>query len=479
VARNKELSKVEVQKLKHVEKYLTVIETHRLLFNTAEELRQYVGYSKNNSLKKKGGNLFMKDAILQKLVQDARESTDERVNLIDVIDTYEKATSMLDSIKPRHRKLMTCVKLLSYFYANRKADDEIVEVVKHAKVEHVPFLVLMTLGALPRFGHARGDAKNIKRHYDTLFNMFDMTFNGNLLTQKMALKEAIKEDIEEDPRLMNRWHLIYTTMTILEEFGNLCSPEKRAEQLKKTYKIAYQPTDIETSWADYKREDIFWNFERVGDDYLLCQFQLDKENHQIRYIRYEMLFLSEEDDSLIMALLTHPKATRNMLKASATPLSEKYYAYLGVERIDGDLLFEHWFPNNNKWHTLERLTRNEKVKERIAEFEACFDEGSFELINEFEEEEYNFTAPMAAITGTHIYLETNDGHYLKVPKSLDKSLDSISFNHNVFIVTFLDAKWIHFKDFGLSYDVTTPEMLSSNGIETVKDITPDASFNEP
>ena len=87
MAKNKQRSKAETKKLKRLEKYLTVIEKHRLLFNTAEELRQHVGYTKSNSLKDKGGNLFMKDAILQKLVQDARENTDDKQDLIDVIDT--------------------------------------------------------------------------------------------------------------------------------------------------------------------------------------------------------------------------------------------------------------------------------------------------------------------------------------------------------------------------------------------------------
>ena len=368
---------------------------------------------------------------------------------------------------------MTCIKLISFFYADGKANDEIAEVVKRAKAKHVPLLVLMMLGALPRFGHARGDVKDIKGHYDTVFNMLDMVFNGKLLTQKMVLKEAIKEDVEEDPSLMNRWHLIYTITTILEEFGKLCSLEKRADLLKKTYNMAYHPTDIESYWADSKHDDIFWYFERVGDDYWLCQCQLNKEKHQIRYIKYEILFCSEDDSSLIMAILTHPKAIRNMLEPH--PLSEKYYAYLGVEQNDGDLLFEHWFPNGNQWHILEHLTRNESVKDRLEEFEAYMDDDSVELINEYEEDEYELISSMAAITSTHIYFKYIDGHYLKMPKSLNKSLDSVSFNNSVYIVTFKDTQWIHFKDFGLSYNVTTPEQISNQGIEVVDNITLDVS----
>ena len=82
---------------------------------------------------------------------------------------------------------------------------------------------------------------------------------------------------------------------------------------------------------------------------------------------------------------------------------------------------------------------------------------------------------MAAITSTHIYFKYIDGHYLKMPKSLNKSLDSVSFNNSVYIVTFKDTQWIHFKDFGLSYNVTTPEQISNQGIEVVDNITLDVS----
>lgn len=471
MSKSKPISKKEAEKLAQVERFFTIIETHRLLFNTLDELKQYAEYS--NSLKKKGGDYFTKEAILQKLVQDARKCADGNLNLIDVIETYKEATELLDLIKPRHRKLMTCYKLITYFYANGKSDIEITEILNRAKVKHVPFLVLMMLGALPLFDHARGDVKDIKKHYDNVFNLLDIVISGKLLTKKMVLKEAIKEDVEDDPKLMTRWHLIYTISTILEEFGKLCSPENRADLLKKTYTMAYYPTYIETYWADSKFEDIFWYFERVGDDYLLYRFKFNKEAHQINYIRFELLFCSEEDSSVIMAILTHPKATRKSLESS--PLSEKYYAYLGVEETNGDLIFEPWFPKDIQWHSLEHLTRSESVKDRIEEFEKCVNDESFELINEFEEEEYELSAPMAAITCDFIYLKIDDGKYLKIPKSLDSALDSISFNHSVFIISFHDAQWIYFKDFGLSYNVTTPDLMGSHGIEAVDGITTNAN----
>lgn len=204
-----------------VRAYLRTIEKTRLLFNSLDELQGFVGYTKGNSLEDKGGDLSAKEGILYRLVQHAQKESDNDMDLLMAIDAYKEATLMLENkniIKKMHQDAVACQNLIDHYYAGcpiSKDCKDIKNIVKIAKQRHVPLLVLMMLGALPHYGHARGDVKNIGKHYERVFAFLEKVFKDRLPTRLSPLFIEIKNDFENDsknkPSKLTRWRLIYET----------------------------------------------------------------------------------------------------------------------------------------------------------------------------------------------------------------------------------------------------------------------------
>lgn len=147
----------EKEEYEKICKYLSIIESKRLLYNTSEELAALVGFSlkSGNGLKRMGGkSLFMKSAIFRELAYKVREWTDGDVDLQQVLDSY----ILTDKIAERYcrsGKTEICRALIRHYFGHKEADEIITTICKHIRQEDVPILILRLIGALPKLS-ARG-----------------------------------------------------------------------------------------------------------------------------------------------------------------------------------------------------------------------------------------------------------------------------------------------------------------------------------
>lgn len=458
-------------KEEQVREYLRTIEKTRLLFNSLEELQGFVGYTKSNSLEDKGGNLFAKEAILHKLVNYAHDESYNELNLLTVIDAYREATLMLEDkniIKKMHQDDVACRNLINFFYAQEPATKDIKNIVKIAKQKHVPLLVLMMLSALPHYGHARGDLKDIGKHYKQVYELLDKVFKNRLPTQQMPLFAEIKNDFENDiinsPASLTRWRLIYETSGLLEEFGRASTPENLKKTINEAYNMMVFP-EIEGCWCDVDDEDSYWCFEHIINGFQLIHACLDNYIKQIKYTKYYIQFFSSCEDETIMAVVEHPHSIRYEIQRK--PVPEEYYAYFEFTRKEDSLIFDSWFPSE-QWMPLKKLTPRNFDQDQL---ESLINSG-YQVIYESEEDDYEIdTSTIAAITKEYIYFSAGRQQYYKIPKSRNKVLHDININSYAGIMHFDGKTYIAFSDCQLYYDVSTEEQMASAGIELVDSIT--------
>ena len=96
---------------------------------------------------------------------------------------------------------------------------------------------------------------------------------------------------------------------------------------------------------------------------------------------------------------------------------------------------------------------------------------SYTKINDYQEYDYEFALLLSAITKYHIYIDTLDGRYYKIPKSLNECLEGIGMNDVAGMIKYRDRTYLAFENCNLYYDISTPHNLADLGIEIVDTVT--------
>ena len=117
---------------------------------------------------------------------------------------------------------------------------------------------------------------------------------------------------------------------------------------------------------------------------------------------------------------------------------------------------------------MSRLSRSERANRYAQQLSDV----RWKQCNEFFHDEYQFNLALAAITSSHLYINTpGDGRYYRVPKSLNAALEQVDFNHTVGVLTMGESEtYVTFDDQRLYYDVSTADKMSRLGIEVVEAI---------
>ena len=121
---------------------------------------------------------------------------------------------------------------------------------------------------------------------------------------------------------------------------------------------------------------------------------------------------------------------------------------------------------DSHWLQLKALKRSE----REDFFLKILENPRYTKVYVCRENEYDFTQTLKAITEDALYIETDDGQYLRVPKDLHPQLKDVHFNEDVGIIKFQDSSFIAFDNRLLYYEVTTAKQRQELGIEVVERI---------
>ncbi len=451
----------EEERIKQIEGWLRLIDRTRLLCNTSEELSRLVGFSvgKRNSLARKGGSsLFMKEAIFHQMAFICREQTG--LNLQNVIESYEDVDNFIDRYESRLNNKEIPSQLVRLFYGNGDPETDMSFVRGRLELRHVPILMLMLLGCLPRLSAKYGDVLDINADFRRVFDFLRKECQVPSF-QTIPLLTMEEQKVAATPDYRTRIQLIASMTDILNTFGALSTQLRLSVNTREFLKDQFIP-DIEGIWTEDDSLTSFWYFERLVNGYNMYHYTLRDNQQTLSYIKYFISFYSE--DSEPMAIVVHPKMTRYMV--TGQPVPPNIFAYLDFEQTDDKL---HFTPKgkDGEWFRLSDLIRSTHAKF----YQTLLNDDNKKKVNEYASDDYELLHQMVAITTDAIYLKHRDQGYYKVPKSLNEVLEDIHFGDNVGILTFLDATYIAFDDKSIYYDVTSEEKMHELGIIIVSSIT--------
>jgi len=449
----------EQKAFKKVQNYLSIIQNTRLLCNTNEELGTLVDYpsvASGNGLARMGGkSLFMKNAIFSGLAAIALQRTG--LDLRHLLDTYQEADTLYNAIPQRFRNEETCRHLVNFFFADGHQTGDIGCIAGRAESRHVPLLLLMLLQVLPRTSSRGGDVKDITACYDRVLAFLGDLTSKLIFMDKLPALLQVEHELAAGTCERNRLHLIYVTDLVLCAYGSVLSAASMGEANIDLLKNQFYP-DVEGIWTEDEDSTVFWRFELISNGFNLYRYVLKRTEHRLSYIKYFARFIHDEDGDVM--IVVHPAAIRYLV--SGTPLPNRMVAYLDCATGDNDLSFS-LKPVSEKWFRLKRLTRSKNA----AYFESLLKDDRYRRDNECGLDEYEFNLTLTAITADYIYIQSGEGGYYRVPKSLNEALEQVTFDSNVGVIRFEDSTYVAFDDHRLYYDVTNEEKMAHSGISLV------------
>lgn len=450
------------KKYSQAEEWLRIIERTRLFCNTAEELGRMVGFSvtNRNSLLRKGGNsTFMKEAIFHQLGYICKERTG--LDLQSLIEAYLDVDNFIDRYAIRLRDKELLPQIVDIFFGSGVVPEGLDFVTARLTELHIPILVLMHIGGLPRLSAKGGDIQNIEEDYARTFSIL-REYCKNVFIEELPTFAIMEAAVKQHSDRRNRLHLIYTTTKILYSYGNL-STQQRLSLTNRELQERLADLDVDGIWTEDDSFTAFWYFREVVNGYYIYHYTLRNEQQELAYTKYFAAFYWNDDDD-IDAIIMHPRSTQYILNGQ--PIPNMFLDYQTCE-IDTDEIIFTPKGERKAWFNVSRLRRSSHAKY----FQSLLDDKTKVKINENSDTEYDFCCCLAAITLEHIYLPCDNGGYYKIPKSLNDVLYDVHFGDNVGLITFEGSTFVAFDDKSLYYDVTTKEKMREYGIEVVKLIT--------
>lgn len=448
------------ERMQQINNYLRIIERSRMLYNTAEELGKTVGFSigSGNGLVRKGGrSLFMKEAIFRELAFIAKEKTN--LDLQEILETYIETDRLIERYGRQMKDESACGKLIRYFFADGELNGQMATIAKKMKRQHVPILVLMLQGVLPRLSAKGGDVKNIADDYYRIFSILRQTVCTNIPMHTLPALIQMEEEVRKKPCLMSRLHLIYITNMIICSYGNVSTREGLYLSNRELSENQLEP-DIEGVWMEEELTTTFWEFKCLANAFNMYKYTLNSEKNELSYIKYTIRFYRQKDDSII-ALATHPKSIHYLL--GGQPIPNNLLAYLECN-IEKDRITFKPYIDEGKWLGLSHLEKNKQC----AHFEKMLNNDQYTKIDLLPEDAYDFSLALAAITEDFIYIKVDETRYYRVPKSLDDILSNANFSENIGKLELGDSTYIAFDDYNLYFDVSTEEKMKNQSIEIVE-----------
>lgn len=209
-----------------VEQWLKLIDRTRLFCNTTGELEKLVGFSvsNRNSLSRKGGNsLFMKEAIFHQLCYICQEQTG--MDLQAVVEAYEDVDNFIDRYANLLRGYDVLPSVMDMFFGSGSCPEELAFVKKRLDERHIPILLLVLSGGLPRLSSKYGDVTTIKEDYRRTFTLL-REFCKNVPMQELPAISIMESEVRTIPAKMSRLHLIHTVSFILNAYGAVSTQQR-------------------------------------------------------------------------------------------------------------------------------------------------------------------------------------------------------------------------------------------------------------
>ena len=454
------------------EEWLSAIANTRLLFNTMEELEEWLDNHSihNNGVKRSFKSEQRMRAAFRDLKEQVRQETDEVIDLERLLDEYEEAWDFYTSFLARRTNPeVLALQLLQYRYAptppadiNRRTADIFEQAKQHGISVH--FLIAFMMKAIPGYVSRDGDATDMPQKYEAVMLLLEQfTSNTPAFVMLPALEQARLE--ENKTRLM----LIYHMDMVLETYYDIMHPQELYE-LSNIRKQQMVSINLEGFWneCDGRNEHThFWQFEETVNNTGFFMHHWEKcADGTMRHTRYSML-LCISDQGKRVAFMTHPLAIAHHLQG--LPYTDKDHAYYFWKKNRGHhpskfSLVRHL--SSNEWPASYNFTRvtDESL---IAQYE-YWQSHSKSVEEPYSAAEFFFLPNLYAVSQNHLYILSLEEDFLyRIPRNAREGFDKIKLSDNVGVLIMNDKAYLVFDELDF-YIPITPESLEKYGITKVE-----------
>lgn len=233
------------------EEWLTTIANTRLLFNTVEELENYLGNHSihSNGIKRSIVGQAKLRAVFRDLKVEAALMTDGIVDLDQMLMHYKRAWNFYkNNLSRRNEPMQIALELLLYCYPPYLSDRlgkkkiGIFNEVTYQNI-NIPFLILMLLKIIPGYDSKEGDVVNIAHQYEQAMELMERFSEG--CTVFSILPSITKARGEKNK---TRFMLLYHISQILDTYESFIDSEK----------LYITSTEMKASSIDLEL-DGYWN----------------------------------------------------------------------------------------------------------------------------------------------------------------------------------------------------------------------------
>lgn len=430
--------------------WLNVIAKTRLIFNTSDELENYLDNHNitANGMKRVYPTEQKQRSTFNDLYMHVWNMSDCSIKLDSFMKDYEKASDFYrKKLARRINPEKIAAAILRHFYLSE--DDNcsksllgIVEEIENEDID-ITMIVMMLLNALGGYDSKGGDLTDFSERYDAVMNLLEEFTKECPYFEKIpALTEAMHE------KGKTRITLYKHVETILDAFSSYSSTADIME-LSEIIKQKRIPLNIEGFWNECggraDRTD-FWMIEETIDEGLYFATKYNKlSSGKIEKARF-MMTLSSNPDGRILMYMTHPKSPKHLFDGA--PYDESDHVWYMMDMPSdwsdvGEMRFFKRMPYKS-WQTELNLTKVTDEK-TLDVYEALLEK--CEIVNPYEEWEYKYDRCLYAVTREALYIESeNKGKLYRVPIGLREVFSEFGLGSNIGRITMNGKIYLAFDD---------------------------------
>ena len=459
---------IDSERPKYLE-WLNTIANARLIFNTLDELEDYLDNHniRTNGVKRCYNTEQKARAAFADVCLYVGETAKMTSSGFCIMMEYYKQTSeyyrtKLSRKKDQEEIIRTILR--NYFLEPKSRNctpsmqiilDELVD-----KDIDIPILVLLLSKGWSGYDSKDGDVPNFMQTYNQVIQILSEYAEECACIQPFPPVIAAKKEANK-----SRLTLAVHVRNIIEKIREFNSPDAIFQTVHKEKNL---DLNIEGYWNECggkaERTD-FWHIERTPNIGLYYAIRYDKkEGGKVERTRYSIDF-AEDDYGNVTVLIVHPKAGRHYFEDYEYDESEHCYYKMAMpdnlSNVDVLNMTEVLnFPSWPKKLNLTRITDKKLIDYCDGLLENC------QIINKYKKWETEFVKCLYAITDKFLYIKSDiEGKFYKVPTDIMDSLNQVDMDSRIGLLKVGNIEFIALDDFNVYIPI---KEIKEFGIEVVE-----------
>ena len=366
-------------------------------------------------------------------------------------------------------------------FLNEEKKSILYKIKEEKTTQCLAVFILLMVGLIPSYSSKKGAASHIIDDFHLLMD-FLRKYGEQAPTTNLAKSSPILSGFEtwvrkNEESEIRRIDLINMTRIYLETsfgYSSALNTFLFNKQIDRIY------PDLEGFWSNNETTGShFWRFEMIANGYLLYEYNL--KNRNLESTKYECYIYGKDTDDASF-FVCHPSMMRKIVEHANIDLLKEWVDADITKNKDGKIIKLSFHPSIRMNAPI--LPKILYRIEDIDSYTKILNSNQLNKTEKFSDDGYSFFLNCYAITIDYLYviLENNDirrlnvnkgasNLYLKVPKSLDPSLDLLTLNDEWGICNFQNGDSYFFVVNSMLYfKINTEEERKQFDIEVVDQI---------